>query len=119
MKKSLFAVFVSALIVNVAAFADAPPAPDYQYTVKGIIRAIPAGQGPQREIIIRHEEVPDYRDDTGKVVGMHSMTMPFYLSPDLSPEGLKVGDEVEFTLATWLKPQFKELVTKIGKIPNS
>lgn len=66
-----------------------------------------------RELLIKHEPIPDYRDMNGEVVGMHGMTMPFYLDEGVKIDGLKSGEQVSFELSQWRKPVFKELVTSI------
>jgi hypothetical protein len=86
------------------------------YHMKGVIKALPGAGRAQNEVLIRHEEVPDYRDSSKNVVGMHAMTMPFYLAPGVSVGGLAVGDEVTFTVVASWEPRFTEQVTVINKV---
>ena len=119
LKKIKSIVFIGILsAVPCLANADLPQS-DFQYSIEGLIRSIPKDNQGVKELIIQHEAVPDYRDETGKVVGMHAMTMPFYLAEELPIEGLKAGDRVKFKLEAWQKPRFKELITQIEVIPNS
>jgi Cu/Ag efflux protein CusF len=96
--------------------ATAPTAAVASYEMRGeIVRLPPAGS---REIAIRHEAVPDFRDEQGKVVGMGSMTMPFTLAPGLALESLAPGDRVHFTLEMrWQEPREIARISRIEKLP--
>lgn len=76
--------------------AATPGPPDATYRVRGEIRQLPGPNG--REILIRHEAIPELRDAKGAVVGMDSMTMPFTLGADVDRTGLAEGQRIEFTL---------------------
>lgn len=76
--------------------AAAPGPPDATYRVRGEIRQLPGPNG--REILIRHEAIPELRDAKGTVVGMESMTMPFTLGADVDRSPLAEGQRIEFTL---------------------
>ena len=89
------------------------------YHVKGIIKALPGNGRAANEVLIKHEQMPDYRDISGKVVGMHGMTMPFYLAPGVSVEGLSIGDDVSFELSASWKPTFTEQITSIRKLETT
>ncbi|MFN7940885.1 MAG: copper-binding protein [Thermoanaerobaculia bacterium] len=54
---------------------------------------------PDRTLWIRHESVPEFRDERGEKVGMESMLMPFTPADDLNLAGLAAGDKIAFTLA--------------------
>jgi Cu/Ag efflux protein CusF len=89
----------------------------YSFTVKGVVKRLPQGQANgQRELLVKHEEIPEYRDRSGKVVGMMAMTMPFYLSQTLSLEGVAVGDAVELTVEQRIEPRFNEEVVALRKV---
>jgi Cu/Ag efflux protein CusF len=68
------------------------------------------------EILVKHQEIPEYRDESGKVVGMMAMTMPFYLAPGLALDGIALGDRVELQVEQHLKPEFSEKVVEIKKV---
>lgn len=85
------------------------------YKVVGIVKALPGNGRAANELLVKHEAIPEYRDSSGKVVGMHAMTMPFYLSPKASLTGISVGDGIEMTVESRLKPSFTEEVTAITK----
>jgi len=71
--------------------------PDAVYTVRGVITALPQ-QSRNGEMRVHHEAIPDFTDRDGNVVGMRSMTMPFPLAPDVSTDGLQLGDKIRFRL---------------------
>ena len=106
-------VFLVALLsVSSTAFADTA----YYYTVKGIIKGMPGDGLAANELLVKHQPIPDYRDDTGAIVGMMAMTMPFYLAQGVSLQGIKAGDAVELKVEQHLKPKFSEEVTSIKKV---
>jgi len=88
----------------------------YTFKVKGVVRALPGKGTAANEVLIKHEEIPDYRDSSGTVVGMMAMTMPFYLGPGVSLSGIAVGDSVELVVEQKLEPKYSELVTSIAKV---
>lgn len=87
----------------------------FRYTVIGTVKALPGGPRAANEILVKHEEIPDYRDSSGKVVGMMAMTMPFYLSPQVSVGDIKVGDAVTMVIEQRLQPRFTEEVVEIKR----
>jgi Cu/Ag efflux protein CusF len=100
-------------LVASAAFADTA----YHYTVKGVVKGMPGDGLASNEILVKHEAIPGYRDDSGAIVGMMAMTMPFYLAEGLSLGGIKEGDTVEMKIEQHLQPKFTEEVTSITKLP--
>lgn len=79
------------------------PAPDEsesirtdQYVVRGEVVRLPSAAEPAAEFMVRHEAIPHYRA-SGSKLGMNTMTMPFPVGPDLSLEGVQVGDKIELT----------------------
>jgi Cu/Ag efflux protein CusF len=91
------ALFAVALAAACGGEKRAPAAgPDAVYAVRGEIARLPA-EGT-REIWIRHEPIPDFKNAAGEVVGMDSMTMPFTLAAGERLEGLAVGARVAFRL---------------------
>ncbi|MFO7652748.1 MAG: copper-binding protein [Candidatus Krumholzibacteriia bacterium] len=85
------------------------------YTVRGIVERLPE-EGGDRSVYIRHQAIPEYRDDTGEVVGMDSMTMPFPVADSVSLDGLEPGDPVEFTFEVSYQPSRYE-ITAIEELP--
>lgn len=88
--------------------------------MRGEIVRLP--QAGEREIAIRHEAVPGFRDESGKVVGMEAMTMPFTLAPDLTAaalDGLAPGDRIAFTLEMrWQDPRDIARISRIDRLPE-
>ncbi len=88
--------------------------------MRGEIVRLPTAE--TREIAIRHEAVPDFRDESGKVVGMEAMTMPFSLGPEISDSalaGLKPGDRIAFTLEMrWQDPREIARISRIDRLPE-
>jgi len=56
------------------------------YTVRGVVKSL---KRPEREAVIRHEEIPGY---------MPAMTMPFTVRESRELDGVDPGDSVEFRL---------------------
>lgn len=100
--------------------SDAPTGGD-AYEARGIIRQLPGETAeptmPAYELRIEHEAIPEFVGETGEVVGMDSMTMPFRLAEDVSVEGLSVGDKVRFTFM-WDWEELNNTVTQIEKLPD-
>ena len=74
-----------------------------RYHVLGVVDALP---DPSRvgeiELQIHHERIPDFKDKSGKIVGMNEMVMGFPAGPGVKLPELKVGDKVEFDFeVTW------------------
>ncbi len=115
MKTKIFAAIISVLFFSSYTFAEEVSV--NSYTVKGQIKKLPEGEGLRRSaLMIKHQEIPDYVGEDGKVVGMHAMTMPFDLSEGLELGNLQAGDCVEFKLDSYWKPKPKDQITQITKI---
>ena len=97
-----------------SAHAELTPPSEYIYSVRGIIKELPA-EG-SREISVRHEPIPNFVGFDGVVDPMPTMTMPFTLAEDVSLSGLSVGDEIEMRYEMrWKKPT-RDVVTQIAKL---
>jgi Cu/Ag efflux protein CusF len=95
------------------------PAPDPalpRYTVRAEVVTLPHPDARKRQIALRHEAMPGFADESGKVVGMPSMVMPFGLAAAVSLEGLAPGDKVEATFAMDWKGRAM-LVEKLVRLP--
>ncbi|MEY4667905.1 MAG: hypothetical protein RL518_604 [Pseudomonadota bacterium] len=110
--RTLVAALIVACAVSTAALADTA----YYYSVKGIIKGMPGDGLAKNEMLVKHQPIPDYRDDSGAIIGMMAMTMPFYLKEGTSLEGIKAGDSVELKVEQHLKPKFTEEVVSIKKV---
>ncbi len=102
------------VLVGLSCVGWADEAP-YTFVVKGVIRAMPGDGRADNEILVKHEEIPEYRDSSGKIVGMMAMTMPFYLAPSASLKGISAGDAVELVVQQTLEPKHTERVVSITK----
>jgi Cu/Ag efflux protein CusF len=112
MLKTIFATLIASLALSTSALADTA----YHFTVNGIIKGMPGDGLAANEILVKHQPIPDYRDESGTVVGMMAMTMPFFLAKGVSLEGIKAGDAVEMKVEQHLQPKFTEEVTSIKKV---
>jgi len=88
----------------------------FTYHVKGVVKVLPGKGTASNEIMVKHEPIPDYRDEAGNVVGMAAMTMPFYLAKGVTVESIAVGDQVQMVVEQRLKPRFTEEVVSISKV---
>ena len=117
--------FATSLFVSIALVflgcskpADAPAVPVETYAMRGEIVRLPTTESP--EIAIRHEAVPDFRDESGKVVGMEAMKMPFALAPKAVVAGLTPGDKVAFTLEMrWQATRDIVRISRLEKLPQA
>ena len=73
------------------------------YYVRGIVIELPS-EG--RDLVIRHESIPEFSNIKGEIVGMNSMQMSFPLGAEASLEGIAVGDKVQFTLEVDWDPSY-------------
>ncbi|MEM8963209.1 MAG: copper-binding protein [Acidobacteriota bacterium] len=94
----------------------APPEPDAVYTTRALVRQIPITGDPRSELQLTHEEVPEYENRKGEVVGMKSMTMPFPID-DALLTGIEAGDRVEFEFAVRWEGSPPLEVVRIDKLP--
>ncbi len=108
--------FLLALVAACSLVTPAVADTAYYFSVKGIIKGMPGDGLAKNEMLVKHQPIPDYRDDSGAIVGMMAMTMPFYLKEGVSLEGIKAGDAVELKVEQHLKPKFTEEVISIKKV---
>lgn len=132
MRSALAIVLVLALVWATAAIGacsgrNAPePAPEFEqvYTTRGIIRGLPDPARPATDLLIQHEEIPEFINGHGETSGMRSMTMPFpTLADGVSLESIGVGDKVRVTFGvvwnrTGPRPVPRWVVTEIDVLPE-
>lgn len=86
----------------------------HTYTVKARVAQLPyQGSG----LYLEHEAIDDYRGRSGKVEGMHPMTMPFPLAEGVSLEGIQPNDIVEFQLHVDWESDLPVQITAIRELP--
>lgn len=85
------------------------------YTSQGLIANARETQGGLL-VQIHHEPIPEFKDRTGKVIGMKEMVMDFPAQPS-AMQGVAVGDAVTFTFEVdWTKTPAHRLMT-VQKLP--
>jgi hypothetical protein len=121
-KRSITAA-VAALLVLAACKGDqpvkpaAPARPPDLYTLRGEIVRLPAPGAERRELSIRHEPIPEFKDEAGAVVGMNAMVMPFRVPPEVPLDGLETGDKIRFRFAMdWARNTLQ--IASIEELPR-
>jgi len=104
---------VTALVLAVGC-GDKAPAD--QYTVRGRIAAMPAGE-QSKEIDVHHEAIPTYKHRDGKVRGMDAMVMTFAPASGVSLTGLAPGDPVEMTFEVRWDDHPALVIQRIQELP--
>lgn len=89
-----------------------------KYTIRGQVQSLPdpAHKGLP-ELQIQHEHIPDFKDKSGKVVGMKSMVMGFPPGDGVKFPDLKVGDKVEVDFEVVWTGKVPYYFTAIRKLP--
>jgi hypothetical protein len=101
------ACLLAALLLT-ACGSPEPSGPLQTYEVAGVITRLP--EGPGTELMIRHDEIPDFTNAAGEVVGMGKMTMGFPVADGVDLDNFAVGDSVQFTFVVrWGQPRPLEL----------
>ena len=96
----------------------APASPSRRYTVRAEVVRLPEPGAPLRELVLRHEAIPDFVGQEGRVVGMEAMVMPLEVARSLSLDGVRAGDKVEIVLEVdWSRPSYR--VVKLRLLPSS
>ena len=89
-----------------------------RYTVRGQVESLP---DPSRkgleDLQIQHERIPDFKNKSGKVVGMNSMIMGFPPGDGIKAPDLKVGDKVEVDFEVVWSGKVPYYFTAIRKLP--
>jgi Cu/Ag efflux protein CusF len=110
-------VLLIAAMTHRANAASSPQAPPVKrYILRAEIVRLP--DGPDAYLTLRHEAVDDFTNETGEVVGMDSMVMPFPVEKKVSLAGLAVGDKIEVIMAIdWSEGYL--LLERVRKLPPS
>jgi Cu/Ag efflux protein CusF len=105
MSRSLLSLIVLFLV---ACGGAEPAGPVQSYDVAGVITRLPAGAGT--ELMIRHDEIPDFVNRAGETVGMSAMVMGFPVADSVDLSSFAEGDSVHFTFVVrWDQPKPLEL----------
>ncbi|WP_437807086.1 hypothetical protein [Sorangium sp. So ce1078] len=87
-----------------------------RYHSRGVLRNIAHPDG-QRVLLIHHEPIPDFVSRDGRKKGMASMAMPFGVAPEVSLDGMKLDDKIEFTFIVDWERYPTSLVTDVKELP--
>ena len=87
------------------------------YLIRGEVISVPQADKPGTEFIVKHEPVDNFRNASGQIVGMSTMGMPFTPGKDVLLAGIKPGDKVEMRWLMQWKPEAKEYVGSVRKLP--
>ncbi len=87
------------------------------YVIRGEVISVPQADKPGTEFIVKHEPIDDFRNAAGQIVGMNTMGMPFTPGQGVSLEGIKPGDKIEMRWVLQWKPESKEYVESVRKLP--
>ena len=88
------------------------------YVIRGEVISVPQAGKPGTQFIVKHEPIDNFRDASGQIVGMNTMGMPFTPGKDVSLEGIGPGDKVEMRWIIQWKPEAKEYVDSVQKLPT-
>ncbi len=92
--------------------------PEAVYTTRAIIDTLPEQGKLASELQLHHEPIPEFKDKTGKIVGMSEMVMGFEPAAGVSLAGLKPGDAVKIEFAVWGSSPMGYRLTKIERLPE-
>lgn len=88
-----------------------------RYTVRGRVVSAPSAERPQAEFIVLHEEIADWKNEDGEVVGMEVMAMGFGVGPDASLEGVSRDDPVEMDVVVRWQPTPEIVAVRVTELP--
>jgi Cu/Ag efflux protein CusF len=112
------AIALLVAVVSPRSALASPAAPSSKvthYTMRAEVVQMPDRQGGN--VTLRHEAIDDFTDETGAVVGMDSMVMPFPVGREASLKGIAVGDKIEATFVMDWEQGFMQL-ERIAKLPH-
>jgi Cu/Ag efflux protein CusF len=97
------ALLALALVAACASAPEKSSGPVQVYEVAGVITRLPAGPGT--ELMISHDEIPEFVNSEGNVIGMRAMTMGFPTDAGLDLSKFAPGDSVGFRFEVrWGQP---------------
>jgi len=117
LRTAALAVAALLLMLTSCGRTESPAAAgDADYEVRGEIAKLPDATSPQ--IWIRHEAIPDFRNEEGEVVGMESMTMPFDVASGVALGDLAPADRIAFRLEMRWGGRAAATVARIEELPD-
>ena len=87
------------------------------YLIRGEVISVPQADKRGTEFIVKHEPIDNFRNASGQIVGMSTMGMPFTPGKDVLLDGIKPGDKIEMSWVLQWKPEAKEYVESVRKLP--
>ncbi len=109
----LVSLALAALVLLAA--CSKPAGPVQRYQVRAEVMQLP--EGPNGDLLIRHEAIDGFVDRDGKAVGMDPMSMPFPVAEGLSLAELKVGDFIRCTVEVDWQQESPVKISAIEKLP--
>jgi Cu/Ag efflux protein CusF len=88
------------------------------YVIRGEVISVPQAGKSGTGFIVKHEPIDNFRDASGQIVGMNTMGMPFTPGEGVSLEGIRPGDKIEMKWVIQWKPEAKEYVESVRKLPT-
>ena len=88
------------------------------YVIRGEVISVPQTGKPATQFIVKHEPIDNFRDASGQIVGMSTMSMPFTPGKGVSLEGIRPGDKVQMRWIIQWKPEAKEYLESVQKLPT-
>ncbi len=89
--------------------------PIQRYQVRAEVMQMP--EGPNGDLLIRHEAIDGFLDRDGKRMGMDPMSMPFPVAEGLSLAGFAPGDVIRCTLEVDWQQRSPVKIAAIEKLP--
>ena len=86
------------------------------YRTRGKVTHVPADATQQ--MIVHHEAIPDFQDQSGEKVGMHSMSMRFAVNPEVVPQGLSKDAPIAFDFEVRWDGDVPLRIVKIEALPK-
>ena len=88
------------------------------YDTRGEITALPTADQPTSSLLIRHEAIPEFVDESGETVGMNTMTMPFPIAESINLGEFAVGDKVAVTFEVFTESGIRGYAaSELTKLP--
>lgn len=115
LSSALFRLGLPLLALLLPVACSKPAGPVQSYPVRAEVIQLP--DGPNGDLLIRHEAIDGFVDRDGKAVGMDPMSMPFPVAEGLSLADLKPGDIVRCTVEVDWKQRSPAKISAIEKLP--